>query len=402
MRVLIVTPAYPNRNSAVEGLFNEQHALALAAQGITVDVVLCKPWLPEVLASRSKTHAHLVALPDLEVRRGVRVACARYIHVPHYGVPDLTAWSCAQSIAGTIRKIPELMPCDVVRVHSAWPCALAISRLREELRCPYVVTLHIQDDERLCGSRRGGRLYREMLNRAGAVVTVGSPLERVLSRYWRPRESGRQIRIPNGVDRSAVAEALASAATPARGSIVSVSSLWPSKGIDLNLKALAALDADGIAWAEYVVVGDGPERSRLEALSRQLGIARKVRFTGRLPHLAAVRQIAESEIFSLPSWQESFGVVYVEALACGVPAIGCLGQGAEDIVRDGRDGLLVTPHDLDDLTRALRRLLLDKLQVNAMGTSGRDRAEQFSWNTSATAYANLYDEVLRQQEHAAA
>ena len=97
--------------------------------------------------------------------------------------------------------------------------------------------------------------------------------------------------------------------------ILSVSNLIRIKGVDDNLRALGSLYKrnPSIAW-EYRIVGDGPCKQELEALSRSLGIAERVLFLGRIGYEETMAEIDACDIFSLPSWGEAFGIVYLEAM----------------------------------------------------------------------------------------
>ncbi len=174
--------------------------------------------------------------------------------------------------------------------------------------------------------------------------------------------------------------------------VLTVARLVPHKGIDL---ALRALPED----ASYLVVGDGPDRGRLEALAQQLGVAGRVRFAGRLSDddLAAAYGLADA--FVLPSRDlgdggvEGFGIVLLEAASFGVPVVAAESGGIADAVIDGTTGLLVRPGDVDGLTRAVRVLLSDPARAKAMGNHARDlAASSRSW----AAFVRRIDECLMQ------
>ena len=395
MHVLILTPVYPHAGNPVEGLFDKEHALSLARSGIRVTVIVCKPWLPDVFAKGWERYRSLYGLREFEECEGVRVSFVRYLHIPRYRVPDLTVASCSRSILSKIRSLAAEMVVDVIQGHSVWPVGLAAPMVAEALHCPFVITMHIQDDARLVTRSKGAALYKQMLDKASAVVAVGRPLERFLRPWLSDAVEGRLRVIPNGIDLKTIQEGTEKAAQKgiARKRIISVGNLWPVKGIDMNLRALAGLDRIGIHWDSYTVVGDGPERKRLEGLAQELGIARRVHFKGRLTHRETLKEIVDADIFSLPSWQEAFGVVYLEAMACGKPVIGCWGQGAEDIIRHEIDGLLVKPRDVAELTTGLRRLLTDCGLAQSLGNAGVTRAGEFTWERNTEQYLNVYKKV---------
>jgi glycosyltransferase involved in cell wall biosynthesis len=387
MNVLVLTPVYPHHASPAEGLFNQQHARALAQGGVEVTVVVAKPWLPDTLARVSRRYRHLFDLPAREDQNGIPVVFARYLHVPQYRLPQLTVASCARAVLGALSRQPRGQRFDVVQVHSSWPVGLAAPEVARSLGCGYALTLHIEDDPRLLAGPAAA-LYRRMIKGARAVVAVGSPLVR----FMQSVAPGTPIHVvPNGVELDGVALRPPERAGAGGPRLVSVANLWEQKGIDLNLRALAQLAGEGVRWQSYTVVGDGPERPALYRLAAELGIAGRVRFCGRLPHRQALDEVAGADVFTLPSWREAFGVAYLEAMALGLPAVGCRGQGAEDIIRDGVDGFLVAPRDVAELAAALRRLLGDPASARQMGERARLRAGEFTWTRNRARYLELYE-----------
>jgi glycosyltransferase involved in cell wall biosynthesis len=395
MRVLVLTATYPHPADPSEGLFNEQHALALAQVGVRVTIFVCKPWLPNQLARRWERYGALAKLPPYEKRSGIEVRYIRYLHIPSYQVPHITVASCTREILKTIRRFHRLETFDLIQVHGTWPAGFAAPIVSRFLGCPFVLTMHIQDDRRLLSNPSGARFHKRMIERSSAVVTVGQPLSRFLKEWIKdfPLEKFRNI--PNGVDLDLVKELLET--TPQNhgswGNIVSVGNLWPTKGIDLNLRALARLNKRGEAWHEYTIIGEGPERPKLESLAQDLGIGAKVLFTGRLEHRETLQEIARADIFSLPSWREAFGIAYLEAMACGKPVIGCRGQGAEDIIRPEIDGMLVQPKSVEGLEGALKHLLENPDCARKLGNSGKSRTQEFTWERNAAQYLELYRKI---------
>ncbi len=233
MHVLILTPVFPHSGSPTEGLFNEQHALSLTRAGNQVTIVVCKPWLPSVVAKRWKRYGPLARLTQPEERNGIEVRFARYLHIPQYHGPQLTVSSCVRSILRTIRSVDSGNPYDIVQVHSSWPVGLAAPTIARSLHRPFVITMHIQDDARLFGRRKGASLYKRMFEKASAVVVVGRPLERFL----RPWLSEFQGHLAEWFRTASIWMIYEGAERPRSkrkgwGNIVSVGNLWPTKGMD--------------------------------------------------------------------------------------------------------------------------------------------------------------------------
>jgi teichuronic acid biosynthesis glycosyltransferase TuaC len=144
----------------------------------------------------------------------------------------------------------------------------------------------------------------------------------------------------------------------------------------------------------WVVVGDGPERPGLEAMAAELGVERRVEFTGELPP-DQVRRPAT--VFALPSIDEAFGVAYVEAMAAGIPAIGCRGEAGPEEIRASGGGIrLVATGDPESLAGELRRLLEDAAWRRELGEAARATVERsFTWEACGRATVAAYEEALR-------
>src|SRR5690606_34934960 len=141
---------------------------------------------------------------------------------------------------------------------------------------------------------------------------------------------------------------------------LSVARLVPHKGVDVVLRAFAEV-SPALPEAHLVVVGDGPEYERLTALARDLGIERRVLFTGSVDDARLVEWYRAADVFVLPARSEpptveGFGTVYLEASACGLPVIGPDEGGPIDAIIQGRTGLRVPPRDLDALALAMGQL----------------------------------------------
>lgn len=390
MRILMLSPVYPHPHSPSEGVFIEQQVNALRAGGVDVELLVCKPRLPDFAARRLARYKHLQGL-DRATAQDAAVRFVRYVQIPQYKLASRTISSCADGILDEIKGDGGF---DLIHAQSSWPTGLAAVRVAEELERPFLVTLHIQDEPLLYeGSAK--HLYRQMLTQASAVAVVGSPLARFVGQMA-PHAGKRLTTIPNGVEVNIGAES--STQVRREGTerrIISVGNLWKTKGIDTVLDALAELDGRNIRNWHYTVVGGGPERPALEALAAERGLGERVVFTGALLHAQAMEQIDASDIFVLPSWSEAFGVAYLEAMACGKPAIGCHGQGAEDIIRDGQTGYLVEAKNVSELADALATLITEPELCEKMGGLGKKRAADFSWSANATRYMELYLHLAR-------
>ena len=119
------------------------------------------------------------------------------------------------------------------------------------------------------------------------------------------------------------------------------------------------------------IVGEGEELGRLQGLARELGIAERVEFLGRRTRIEVAELLRESMIFVLPSRYEGLGCVYLEAMATGIPAIACRGQGIGEVIRDGENGFLIAEQDWRALAGLLRTLIQRPELRQAIGVAAR-------------------------------
>jgi len=216
-----------------------------------------------------------------------------------------------------------------------------------------------------------------------SVILVGN---RLRDYALRTGYSGERIQIvPNGFRHPAL---------PITGSrepggsikIISVARLIEVKGLDDALQALALMQRTypTLEW-HFDIYGDGPERQLLMNLTAKLGLSNQVQFHGSVPNETVLQGLKKADIFLLPSWNEAFGLAYLEAMAMGCAVIGCFENGAADILTDGTDGRLVPPRDVGRLAEVLGELATDAKQREALTTAAKENVKRFSWRANARA-----------------
>ena len=157
------------------------------------------------------------------------------------------------------------------------------------------------------------------------------------------------------------------------------------------LRAVALL-RERLPALRWLVIGDGPELPALRALAGELGLAERVEWAGQLPPERALAELGRAHVMAMPSVDEAFGVAYVEALACGLPAIGCRGEGGpEEIAALGGGIVLVPARDPEALAAAIERSLSDPELAAA---ARRTAAAHFTWERCGRATVAAYARVL--------
>jgi len=149
--------------------------------------------------------------------------------------------------------------------------------------------------------------------------------------------------------------------------------------------------------AHYAVVGDGAERNRLQQLARELGVHDNVSFHGEISDTQMIACYQQCDVFALPNREvngdfEGFGMVLLEAQACGRPVITGASGGTQETIDIGRTGLIGDCSTPDFLVDALSALLLDEPRRAAMGQAGRQWVlQQFDWRSLVKQAAEMFD-----------
>ena len=265
-------------------------------------------------------------------------------------------------------------------------------------RVPTVLTVH---GLKLFKQKRAGMVLPRLARWMQRVVFVGHWLERVAADEFgiRPRHpavvhNGVDIEAfcPGDADPELLAELGIEPGIPVVGT---VGNLRPVKDYPCLLRAFAVA-LRRVGDAVLVFVGDGDERPRLEALARELGIERSVRFAGARADVA--RMLRLFDVFALSSQTEGISVALLEAMATGLPAVVTDTGGNPEVVAEGRTGHLAPVGDPDALGNALADLLADAGRRRAWGEAARRTvAEEFSLNQMIQGYESIYDTLIHRR-----
>jgi glycosyltransferase involved in cell wall biosynthesis len=226
------------------------------------------------------------------------------------------------------------------------------------------------------------RLEGHNARRADAVLTTSAYCRAAIRRHY--GVPPRQVRlVPEGID---LARWRALAAREPRASdgatILCVARQYPRKHVADLLRALP-LVRERVPRARAIVAGDGPEHAALLRLAAELRLGDAAVFTGALPDDELERLYRRADVFCLPSVQEGFGIVFLEAMACGLPVVATHSAAIPEVVPHGRAGLLVPPADPAALAGALAELLENGDKRAAFGVFGQQHVEQYDWDRVA-------------------
>jgi glycosyltransferase involved in cell wall biosynthesis len=220
----------------------------------------------------------------------------------------------------------------------------------------------------------------ERLNtrRADLVMVTSRYCAEVARReYGVPAE--RLAVVPEAIDLEAWDGRFASARRPARSGpvVLSVARMYPRKRLEDLLRAAASL-THSIPEARIRIVGRGPEWDALQRLHAELDLAESVTLLGDVSAAQLAAEYVGADVFCLPSVQEGFGIVFLEAMAAGLPVVACRAAAIPELVEDGTTGVLVPSRNPGALAEALEGLLRDPARSGRLGAEGRRRVTAFT------------------------
>lgn len=213
--------------------------------------------------------------------------------------------------------------------------------------------------------------------RADAVLVTSRYCAEVVRREYGVT-SGKIRVVPEPIDLADWAPRFARAPRrPAdRRTVLCVARMYPRKRIQDLLEAAHRLRAR-LPELQVRIVGSGPEHPRLVRLRAQLGLGGTVEFLGEVSRSRLAEEYVNADCFCLSSVQEGFGIVFIEAMAAGLPIVACRAAAVPEVVPDGVAGILVEPRSPERLAAALEEVLTDAARRKEYGEAGRRRAAEF-------------------------
>lgn len=268
---------------------------------------------------------------------------------------------------------------DIIHAHYAVPQGFLGLLLKYTKRRPLVITVHGSDITLLSRNPVLRPILGAVLKNADNVIAVSTFLKGEVERLGVPK--GRVEVIYGGVTTPEKEEAF----DPAGRVIAFVGGLVPQKGVDVLIESFKRIKATDTG---LVIVGDGPERKRLEALATGV---KDIRFLGRREGLKGI--LTKSDVLVLPSREEGFGLVLLEAMALGTPVVATNVGGIPEIVDDGVSGILVEKDNPEQLADAVVKVLEDEELRKTLIEHGRKKAKRFTWEKMGSEVDRVYEDI---------
>ena len=391
-RVLVLSRNYPNEVQKLLGLWVRQ-IVAGSTEICDPKVVAPVPWAPP-LPGLPENYARFRRIAPHEWDGSVEVIRPRFLVGPGSTLIGAEAASYMAAVARPVARLRERFPFDLIHAHFTYPDGVAAVRLGRRYGVPVIITEQVPWGPWLERMRLVRRQSIWAAKRCTFHVAISTSVRDEIESW--AGTSQRLSVIPDAVDG-------ATFTLPTNGTgrledqILFVGAIREVKGVDVLMRALRLLVDKGRP-VRLLVIGEGhfqkhlADQDRVRALTVELGLAEHVDFAGRKPLAELVAQIQRSALLVLPSRAESFGMVLVEALACGTPVVATRCGGPEDIV-DERVGVLVPPEDPAALAAGIENVLDLREQFDPAALREHALA-RFGIESVTSRYAELYAAAL--------
>jgi len=388
LHVLTLTPFFPSAGDEVSGCFVAESLRQL--QDYSVD--------SSVIAVDSIYH------PGKKSSRGFPAEWIRYPALPgNFGLSS-AGRGLGAVLLNRVRQLHRRSPLSVIHAHSALPCGHAAAFLSRHFGVPFVVTIHGLDVFNRCfqdgsAARRRRKSSQAVYKSAQKIICISAKVQQLLMDGMDSTVATEVVY--NGTDINRFAPdskpegSKGGSKQESPPSILIVGNLLAGKGHELVLRALAQLK-DSHPGLQCHIIGEGGDRNCFARLANDLGISEQVVFLGRRTRSEVAAAMRNCTVFVLPSRYEGLGCVYLEAMACGKPAIACCGQGIDEIIHHGVNGWLIPVDGLEELVQGLQALLGNTELRMRIGDAARHTiVDKLSLSHQAQKLISIYQEATR-------
>ncbi len=388
IRLLTFSTLFPNNARPNHGVFVENRLRHLVASGAaTSEVIAPVPWFPSShpLFGDWAVNARVVAQ---ETRHGLVVRHPRFPVIPKLGMSLAPLLLYRAMLPVGRRLIADGPGFDAIDAHYLYPDGVAAVWLGQRYGLPVVLTARGTDVSLIPQFTRPRQMILQAIAGAAAVIAVSSALRDALVDLGAPATKITVLR--NGVDTALFRPPTDRAAVRAalgfiRPTLISVGLLIERKGHHRTIEAMTRLpDFD------LIILGLGPERDRLNALIRRLGLADRVRLMGAFPHAELPVWYGAADASVLSSSREGWANVLLESMACGTPVVASPIWGNPEVVRAPAAGVITRENSADGIVDGVRQLFAALPAREAT----RAYAEPFSWDETTAGQVALFRQVI--------
>ena len=385
MKILIINYEYPPLGGG-GGAFSKDLAIALSDTN-EVDVIT----------------SHYTGLP-LEEKNGnlniyrVPVLCRKSL----YGASLLSMLSFPFTALVKGLLLSRHKKYDLINTHFAIPTGPAGLVLSYLTKTPNIVSVHgsdIYNPAAKYSPHKNNLLkwaVKTILGKADSIIAQSNNMKKHIDKFY--SASNKVKVIPLGLPNLEIDELLTNIIPISESglNLISIGRMAKVKGYDFLIRAMALL-LEKTPNIKLKLIGDGPERTNLEALTNDLGLSKSITFTGWLTGSDKYKELLASDIYIMSSIHEGFGVVLLEAMACGLPIIATNSGGQVDIIKENRNGILVNTANEKALAKAVEDLILNKPKRQSISIYNKNDIAIFKISNILEKYLALFQSTIERK-----
>lgn len=380
MKVLYVTTMYPTPEYPQKGIFCHEQVKAINELGVDIDVVVPVPYY-EKLCLREWYF------------EGIHIRYIRFFKL--FGARDFHR--TGKALFHALNHRIKLGDYDLFHADCALPSGQAVMLASKLYDIPFIVHGHGLDvflDVSYSKEKNCKKIVdkcKEVYEAADSVIGVS---QKVIDNIQKRVDITKKAYVVyNGVDTEKFFP-LRNKPKSNKLRLVSIGNLIELKGHDYTIRAVKKLIDEGFSDVCLTIAGRGEMAQELKQLVDELDLNKVVRFTGYISYESVIKLLQTSDVFVLPSWYEALGCVYLEAMACDLPVIGCYNCGIDEIIVNGRNGFLVMPKDVNQLFLCIKQCFCHS-SINKISREGLLTVrENYKWSDSAEALLQIYTASL--------
>ena len=378
MHILILPSGYPTEDAPLRSIFFKEQAVALKEAGHNVGVIYSETRRITNMNYKSLKRNHFqVSFNNENGVNTIRLHGWNILMMRNFLGVNL--W-VKQTLMLYNKYVEKYGVPDIIHVHCGLYGGLAAKIIKDKYSIPYVITEHSSNILNHLLNDYDKKILSVAYNKADMLISVGEKLKSSMKSYT----TNDVIVIPNIVDTNGFK---IFNEKRDRFRFVTIANLKKEKRVDLIIEVFNKL-LENNSNIELVIGGKGPEFSKLEELVTKYNLHNKVKLLGEVQREDLPKIMGDSDCFVLASKYETFGVVYIEALSCGVPIIATKCGGPEDFFDDSL-GYMINIDDFDELYNSMEKMIKNRFKFNSKEISDKIK-NRFSKNVIVEELEKIY------------
>lgn len=394
MKILIISNSFSKPNNLTMGSYIFSQVKALLNNGCEPFVVSPTIFVPKMLGVINQKLRGYSRIPKKYKMEEVEVLYPKItiynqLNILYKILPDFKYNIYRFQLKNNIDSLLKKENFDVIYCHGPIMEGRLGIEIKNKLNIPLIVIEHsITSIKRLKRNSKEYNIYKNVLESCDKFICVSNKQKELLVNEFGMNEkikviyngfkTCRNIEKNNRNDEEYI-------------KIISVGFLEEQKGYLAVLEALKNIKLyyKDIKF-KYTIIGEGKLKKDIIKLIKEYNLQEECILKGKIPHEKVIENMINSDIFVLPAYNESFGIVYLEAMSCGLPIIATKNEGISEIINPGKNGELIEKNNSDELVKCIINLIINNEYRIKIGKNGLNTASKFTWEENAK---NLINEI---------